>query len=346
MRAVKLGALAVAMGIAGCDRAPSDSQSSRTESVQTLGKDGPIRATLRVSPTAITTAERIAVRLEVRLASGVELGDVDLAKSLPEGLSVVDVKSDRRAAEGGAMIVVREWSVEPFLAGEYEIGTIKVEGEQKGKASDPASRRAGTGPPMQTAPVKVVVSSVLKAGEEELAEAKPIVEAPYETPVWVWWALGGGAVCAGALAWWIAARRRRAARGPEPVYVSAHELAMRRMGELMARRLVEAGRFKEFYEEASLILRRYIEDRFGLHAPERTTEEFLDETRSSAMLMEDDVRVLRKFLGHCDMVKFAAVIPSTPEAEGVAATVREFVERTQDAGRVVQMEEVDGEAQA
>jgi hypothetical protein len=110
------------------------------------------------------------------------------------------------------------------------------------------------------------------------------------------------------------------------------------MAMLLSRRLVEAGRFKEFYDDASLILRRYIEDRFGLHAPERTTEEFLNETRASAVLMDEDVRILRKFLSHCDMVKFAAVIPSTPEAEGVAATVREFVDRTKDAERVVQVE--------
>jgi hypothetical protein len=122
------------------------------------------------------------------------------------------------------------------------------------------------------------------------------------------------------------------------VFIPAHELAMQRLAALMFRRLVEAGRFKEFYDEASLILRCYIEDRFGLHAPERTTEEFLEETRSSSALMDDDVRVLRKFLSHCDMVKFAAVIPSTPEAEGIAATAREFIDRTKNAERVVQVE--------
>ena len=31
----------------------------------------------------------------------------------------------------------------------------------------------------------------------------------------------------------------------------------------------------QFYQELSMILRRYIEGRFGLSAPEQTTEEFL-----------------------------------------------------------------------
>lgn len=306
--------------IAGCGRAPSAAQSQQADAVQVVGEGGPVRLTLRVSPTALTTAERISVRLEALMASGLELGDIDLAKSLPEGLTVVDLTSDRRAAENGATVVIREWRIEPFLAGEYEIGTLQVN-------------------KVETAPVKVVVLSVLKPGEEDLAEAKPIVEPPAETPLWVWWAIGGAGALAIALMLFISSHRRRAARGPDPVFIPAHELAMQRLAALMSRRLVEAGRFKEFYEEASLILRRYIEDRFGLRAPERTTEEFLTETRSSSLLMEDDVRVLRKFLSHCDMVKFAALIPSAPEAEGVAATVREFIDRTKNAERVVQIYE-------
>lgn len=305
--------------LAGCGRAPSAARSSQSEAVQVVGEGGPLQVTLRVSPTLLTTAERISVRIEARAASGVEPGDIDLAKSLPEGLSIVGQKTDRRATEHGATLVIREWTVEPFLAGEYEIGALKVND-------------------VETTPVDVVVSSVLKPGEEELAEAKPIVDPPAEAPRWVWWAMGGAGALAIIFAWIIAAGRRRVARGPDPVFIPAHELAMQRLAGLMSRRLVEAGRFKEFYDEASLILRCYIEDRFGLHAPERTTEEFLEETRSSSALMDDDVRVLRKFLSHCDMVKFAAVIPSTPEAEGVAGTVREFIDRTKNAERVVQVE--------
>lgn len=324
--AVSIGAAALALGVPGCGqhapRAPAE------RATQSLGAGGPFQATLTISPTAITTAQRISARVEARLGPGAELADFDAATALPEGFEIVNQSSDRRAIEGGGSVVIREWTIEPFLAGEYEIGSLVI--AVKGRPESEALR---------SEPVKITVASVLKEGESELAEAKPVVDPPFEVPAWAWWAAGGAALGIAGLAWLIAARRRRAAMGPEPVYVPAHTLALQRLAALMQRRLVEAGRFDDFYTEASQILRRYIEDRFGLHAPERTTEEFLVECRASSRLLPDDEAILKTFLGHCDMVKFAAVIPSTPEAEGVAATVRRFIERTQDAVSVVQVEE-------
>ena len=43
--------------------------------------------------------------------------------------------------------------------------------------------------------------------------------------------------------------------------------------ELIFVPVTDVDRSKEFYERISGILRHYIEDRFDLHAPERTTEE-------------------------------------------------------------------------
>ena len=39
--------------------------------------------------------------------------------------------------------------------------------------------------------------------------------------------------------------------------------------------LIDKGEQKLFYLKISAILRHYVEDRFGMHAPENTTEEFL-----------------------------------------------------------------------
>ena len=86
--------------------------------------------------------------------------------------------------------------------------------------------------------------------------------------------LGVAAVPAG----WLLLRSRRATAGGADLQ-AAHEMAYARLRALVAEKLVEQGRIKEFYERISGILRHYIEDRFDLHAPERTTEEFLAELR-------------------------------------------------------------------
>lgn len=314
---------------------------------QSLGDSGPLRATLTLSPTSLTTAQRITVRLEARLAPGLELAEIDLADLLPENLVLVDQRTDRRAADAGAAIITREWTLDPFLPGECEFPSITiacaappagVSAEGGGEGSGSGSSASSTSPsPLATQPIKLTITTVLQPGEEDLADAKPVVDPPPETPTWVWWVFGLAAAVFVAIVLALRARARRLARPPPPVFVPAHDLALERLAALMERRLVESGRFEEFYSEASLILRRYIEDRFGLHAPERTTEEFLAECRASPVLMQDDIALLKKFLSHCDLVKFAAVIPSTPEAEGVAATVREFVDRTRDASRLVEI---------
>jgi len=68
-----------------------------------------------------------------------------------------------------------------------------------------------------------------------------------------------------------------------------------------------------FCTEVSLIIRVYLEERFELHAPDRTTEEFLFELQSSNYLVDAHKDLLVNFLGECDMVKFAKAEP--PESE-------------------------------
>ena len=68
---------------------------------------------------------------------------------------------------------------------------------------------------------------------------------------------------------------RRKAGAEREEKIPAHEQAYRELERLLARELIEKGQVKEFYAGVSGVLRRYIENRFGLKAPERTTEEFL-----------------------------------------------------------------------
>jgi hypothetical protein len=62
---------------------------------------------------------------------------------------------------------------------------------------------------------------------------------------------------------------------------------------------------KPFCIAISLGLRVYLEERFELRAPERTTEEFLDELQSSPRLALSQKQSLGDFLMRCDLVKFA-----------------------------------------
>ena len=129
------------------------------------------------------------------------------------------------------------------------------------------------------------------------------------------------------------------------VFRPAHEVAYARLRALVAEELVEAGRIKEFYERISGILRHYIEDRFDLHAPERTTEEFLAELRYAQTLASADKSVLEEFLTHCDLVKFAQHDPTTEQVQRTFDLVKDFIERTKSEQRKVDVTEKMGAAQ-
>ena len=168
--------------------------------------------------------------------------------------------------------------------------------------------------------------------EEEAAAKSEPISGPIDPPNPLFTApvLGGvtGAVAL-ALAAWLAYRywrRPKTVAAPPPL--PAWERAYERLRALDAQQLPQTGQFEPFYVELSSILRHYIEDRFSLHAPERTTPEFLAEASSGAALSDDHQKLLAGFLRHCDRVKFAKFEPAVAEMDHSMALVLHFVDET------------------
>ncbi len=87
--------------------------------------------------------------------------------------------------------------------------------------------------------------------------------------LWPWLA-GGFALL--ALLFAVVLWRKHAAKR---VRVTAYDKAMARLARLEARGLPAADEADAWYVELSDIVRRYLEDRYGVRAPELTTQEFL-----------------------------------------------------------------------
>jgi len=121
---------------------------------------------------------------------------------------------------------------------------------------------------------------------------------------WVAWMLGGAVVL--ALLWWAWNRWRRKKSEPVPeVLIPAHERARKKLEQAL--KLIDEP--KPFCTAVSDALRLYLEERFGLHAPERTTEEFLFELQATPRLTFSQKQSLADFLERCDLVKFAKFEP-------------------------------------
>ena len=76
------------------------------------------------------------------------------------------------------------------------------------------------------------------------------------------------------------------------------------------------------------ILRTYLEQQFGMRAPDRTTEEFLTELQRSAVLDRRHKALLEDFLTRCDLVKFAREEPGQAELEQLHQAAMTVVDET------------------
>jgi hypothetical protein len=153
---------------------------------------------------------------------------------------------------------------------------------------------------------------------------------PHPLPAALWWAAALmfllGMFVAGV--WWYRRRHRpTAAAAPKR---PAHEIAFDELEQLIAAQLPEQGEMKLFYQHISGILRRYIENRFAIHAPGQTTEEFLTNQRTNNILAPAHQQLLGRFLHHCDLVKFAEFQPASDDLQATFNAGRDFIMETRE----------------
>ena len=125
----------------------------------------------------------------------------------------------------------------------------------------------------------------------------------------------GAIAAAAAFAYWLIRRLRRLSGGKDEKAKSAWDRSLEQLALLDKEGLLAQNEFNLYYSRLSDILRRYIEERFSIRAPEMTTEEFLQQLQRSSELFPDQKQALRKFLESCDMVKFAKYNPDPSEAK-------------------------------
>jgi hypothetical protein len=141
---------------------------------------------------------------------------------------------------------------------------------------------------------------------------------------WLGWTLMALALIALAAWLWRWWRKRRLVAPPAPV-IPAHVRARQRLQAA----LVLLPDPREFCFRISEVLRVYLEERFTLHAPERTTEEFLFELQSTRQLLPDQKQSLGEFMERCDLVKFARHEPTEAVLRDLHDRALRLVEETQ-----------------
>ncbi len=128
--------------------------------------------------------------------------------------------------------------------------------------------------------------------------------------------------------------KKRLKKQPQQSYLpqkSAYQIAREAFLALQAQNLPKLGKIKEYYFGLSDVVRRYIENRFNIKAPEMTTEEFLSFLRDSDTLSAAHKNLLKEFLSLCDIVKFARYGPTRQETDNSFNAAVKLVEETKNA---------------
>jgi hypothetical protein len=164
----------------------------------------------------------------------------------------------------------------------------------------------------------------------------PLDPTPGRMPWWLQLALGAVLILwiVLARALWLRWRQRQIIARRR----SAYEEAVGELAKLEAGGAPDVDTADAWFVRLSAIVRRYLEGRYEIRAPELTTEEFLQEALRAAALTAAHRALLGTFLECCDRVKFAAYRPDQKESLEMLAAARGFIEDTRlrepgDAGK-------------
>ena len=185
-----------------------------------------------------------------------------------------------------------------------------------------------------------VTNAVASEKIPDIRGLKDMVEIPTGNE-WVWWfrvavaVLVVAGIVAGVIRRHLAKCSTELAPPPPP---PPHVVAWERLQRALE--LIHEAEW--FCIEVSHIIRVYLEERFSLHAPDRTTEEFLLELQSSRRLAGEHKQLLANFLSECDMVKFARAEPPEQELRSLHEAASRLVGETQPSLH----EEIEAEEEA
>jgi len=145
-------------------------------------------------------------------------------------------------------------------------------------------------------------------------------------PFWVWVLIALAAAGVGAGVYFWLRRKQQAAKEAALAARPAHEKAIEALEALRGQ--LSEDNYMAFIMEVSRILRVYIQDRFELRAPHRSTEEFLTEASMNDQLCAEYQELLGDFLRQCDLVKFARRSAALRQMETLFRTAEHFVKDT------------------
>ena len=286
--------------------------------VADLGRDG-IGIVVDAEPETVDPGRDFIVTLTVKSPAGQKVALPDLRDRFTGFQVAEDFTEDPLADADGGTTLVSRWRLVPEpMAKKYRLAPFVVSvADQEPRTTNHEPRTFYTSPVLFAPPV----ARASVTGDMEIAPKRDLLPLS--------WKLVG--ICAAALAvlaaivaivYLVVRKIRTMVRVHR---MSPIERAMYELEALLKKGLPGRGLYKDFYVELTMVVRRYIERRHAVRAPNLTTDEFLRAARENPAFTPEAIAELKSFLESADMVKFAGV-EATPEmADSATDKARDYL---------------------
>jgi hypothetical protein len=290
-------------------------------------ENGPVKATVRVWPAKPTLGDSIYLRLEVEAPTGVsidapyqEAGDQRLGR-----FRVVGFVRDMQRKPDGGQLQEQTYTLEAPSSGRHRIPPLRLEMIDARAATGAEAKK-----PQELLTDEVPLEVLPVPAEQATAQLKPALGELDPDVGKTGWAviLGIAGAALMLISGTILGIRALRARRRIEKQRSAYDEAVAQLRALEDRGAPDDTGADAWFVELSAIVRRYLESRYEIRAPELTTEEFLLVATARPELTAEHRGLLTSFLARCDRVKFAGYRPDAEESIATLAAARGFVEDT------------------
>lgn len=326
--------LAIALATAGCHHDETADPAAAAapivpdkDAIARTTEVGPVKATVKVWPAKPRLGDPIYARLEIDAPAGVtldapfqEAGDQRLGR-----FRVVAFARDTQRKPDGGQHHEQTYTLDAPSSGRQRIPPLRFEITDTRKGS-----AAAAGKPQEVLTDEIPLEVAPLPAEATNAQLRPAAGELDPDVGGIGWlavlgiASGLAVVGSGSVLGYRAWRARRRIERQR----SAYDEAVFRLRELEQAGPPDETAADAWFVSLSAIVRRYLEQRYEIRAPELTTEEFLQVATARPELSAEHRGLLRSFLERCDRVKFAGYRPDAEESLATLKAARGFIEDT------------------
>lgn len=298
-----------------CSEPEESRKSTSNTTVESIELDstlGPVTAKVTLSPKEPKLGEPMTLTLEVQSEEKVEVELPPFGEALGrfQIVSYEPMKKDLNHVQR------QTYTLQAPMSGVQTVPSLRIVFFDKREREDVEEQE------LLTEELSVEIASLIEEDAPlDFRNPRGRLEPEIDIPPWA--LIGGAGLIFTGLGFigWKAYQNRNSLA----IVRSAYEQALDSLRTLSEQRDLD---IDVFYAELSLILRRYIDARFGIPVLEKTTPEFLHIAKESNVFREEQLSFLKAFLQRADDVKYAQQQPELNEGDTEIALIRRFLEET------------------